>query len=236
MIEPKVSVIITSYCPESKKYLDQCVLSALNLSYLNKEIIIVGRPDYMPMYERCRTVSPSRQEFWNSTGLNHGVMEASSDSEYYFLLNDDVVLTKGCLEPLVNTLASFPKVGQVMPISNDIQGRYWLPSLMGRQAFDMNVDSPYPSGIMLVDTLCLYTQLISKRVWQAVGEFDESLKGQDDIDYSLRVKQAGYLNAIELASVVWHHGGVSAAHTLNPEKREQAKEIFNKKWAGVYRV
>jgi GT2 family glycosyltransferase len=79
----------------------------------------------------------------------------------------------------------------------------------------------------------LYAQLISKRVWREVGEFDENLRGQDDIDYSIRMRQAGYINAIELSSVVWHHGGVSANLTLDDNKRAEAKRIFNEKWKGV---
>lgn len=233
----KVSIIITAYCPESKPYLDACVQSARALTYKNREIIIVGREGFEPRYDGCLTVRPPQKEFWNSTGLNFGVMSADAESKYYFLINDDVVLTKNCLQPLVDALKLYPQIGQVMPVGNDMQGRYHFPYLaVGVSGFNPQVNSPYPRGLMFADTLCMYATLISKSKWQKIGPFDETLKGQDDIDYSLRIRQEGLLNAIELSSLVWHHGGVSAKHTLNDEKRKEALEIFNRKWGSALGV
>lgn len=238
-MNPRVSIICTSYCPESKPYLNLCIESIRGLTYDNFETIIVGRPDHWPQYEGTRTISPPYQDFWNSTGLNYGVKYSDPESEYYFLINDDVILTKNCIQGLLSALQD-SKVGQVMPIGNDMQGRYDFPMLPpGIKLKDipkdqlnqiMVLDSPYPKGIIFADTLCLYAQMISKKVWNEVGPFDETLTGQDDIDYSLRVRQKGYINAIELSSLVWHFGGVSADITLTPEKRRIAQETFNKKW------
>ncbi len=239
MTSPKVSIIITSYCPESKPYLDLCIRSIKNLSYENFETILVTRPGYAPEFNGVLTVFPDKQEFWNSTGLNHGVKCARTDSEYYFLINDDVILTRDCLQPLVATLQE-RAIGQVMPIGNDMQGKYFFPQLACKLNLEMalasehllkNARSNFEPGMILAETLCLYAQLISKRVWEDVGPFDENLTGQDDIDYSLRVRQKGYINAIELSSLVWHFGGVSAALTLTDEKRKDAMERFNKKWS-----
>ncbi len=237
-MSPKVSIIVTSYCPESEPYLNLCIKSIKNLSYDNFETILVTRPGYFPLFDGVKTTYPSKLEFWNSTGLNWGVNQASKDSEYYFLINDDVILTKDCLQPLVATLQE-KAIGQVMPIGNDMQGRYFFPELSLKLNLEfaennektlMGAQSTRPMGIIVADTLCLYAQLISKRVWDEVGPFDENLTGQDDIDYSLRVRQKGYINAIELSSLVWHFGGVSAAVTLTDEKRRIAMETFKKKW------
>ncbi len=240
-MSPKVSIIVTSYCPESAPYLDLCIKSIKNLSYDNLETTLVTRPGYLPQFDDVQTCHPDKREFWNSTGLNHGVAQASSDAEYYFLINDDVILTRDCLQPLVATLQE-KVIGQVMPIGNDMQGKYFFPELAtklelehvekNRDAF-MNASSIRPQGLIIADVLCLYAQLISKRVWDDVGPFDETLTGQDDIDYSLRVRQKGYINAIELSSLVWHFGGVSAALTLTDEKRKTAMDTFNKKWANL---
>ncbi len=239
---PKVSIIVTSYCPESKPYLDLCIKSIGNLCYPNYETIIVGRGDYLPHYLDCQTIAPPQDEFWNSVGLNYGVANAHFSSEYYFLINDDTILTRGCLLPLIEALEN-SRIGQVMPVSNDMQGRYWIPELdlkaqggfnleMASKSIGglMSFNSGHSRGMIFCETLCLYAQLISKKVWNEVGPFDETLTGQDDIDYSLRVAQKGYINAIELSSLVWHFGGVSAALTLTDEKRKTAMETFNKKW------
>ena len=236
-MNPRVSIVITSYCPESTFYLNRCMESVSKLTYDNFETIIVGRPDYKPQYDNAKTVSPLINEFWNSTGLNYGASCAAG--EYLFLINDDVILTRNCIQPLIAALQN-SLIGQVMPIGNDMQGRYLFPMLPNNMRLKevprehlnqlMDLDSPYPTGLIFADTLCLYAQMISKKVWSEVGPFDEALTGQDDIDYSLRVRQKGYMNAIELSSLVWHFGGVSADITLTPEKRKIAQETFNKKW------
>ncbi len=237
-MQPRVSIVVTSYCPESEPYLNLCIKSIKNLSYDNFETILVTRPGYTPFFDGVTTCYPDKQEFWNSVGLNYGVSKASKDSEYYFLINDDVILTKDCLQPLVATLQE-KAIGQVMPIGNDMQGRYFFPELSTKLTLDvaenhlealMNAGNIRPQGLIIAETLCLYAQLISKRVWDDVGPFDENLTGQDDIDYSLRVRQKGYINAIEMSSLVWHFGGVSAAVTLTDEKRKIAMETFNRKW------
>ena len=167
--------------------------------------------------------------------------EPGNVEEYFFLINDDVILTRDCLQPLVATLQE-KAIGQFMPIGNDMQGRYFFPefalklNLASAEASErnlMNAENHRQPGLIIADTLCLYAQLISRRVWDDVGPFDENLTGQDDIDYSLRVRQKGYINAIELSSLVWHFGGVSAALTLTDEKRKIAMETFNKKWANA---
>ena len=236
-MSPRVSIIITSYCPESRSYLDLCMQSISKLTYDNFETIIVGRPDYKPQYENAKTIAPLQNEFWNSTGLNYGA--AAAGGEYMFLINDDVILTRNCIQPLVAVLQN-DWVGQVMPIGNDMQGRYAFPMLPNNMSLKdvpkdqlpqlIDLDSPYPTGIIFADTLCMYATMISKKVWGEVGGFDETLTGQDDIDYSMRIRQKGYINAIELSSLVWHFGGVSAEITLNDEKRKIAMDTFNKKW------
>lgn len=240
-MNPKVSIIVTSYCPESRGYLDLCIDSVRGLTYDNFETILVTRPGYEPFYENVLTVYPKKENFWNSTGLNYGVECSDPEAEYYFLINDDVILTKNCIQGLLSALQD-PRIGQVMPIGNDMQGRYDFPMLppgvtlkdipKNQLTQIMGLDSPYPKGIIFADTLCLYAQMISKKVWNEVGPFDETLTGQDDIDYSLRVRQKGYINGIELSSLVWHFGGVSAAVTLTEEKRKIAMDTFQKKWAG----
>ncbi len=235
---PKVSIIVTSYCPESEAYLNLCIRSIKNLSYPNFETILVTRPGYFPTFDGVKTTYPDKKEFWNSVGLNWGVSQASPDSEYYFLINDDVILTRDCLQPLVATLQE-RAIGQVMPVGNDMQGRYFFPELSTRLTIEVasqhidaliHAETKRQPGLIIAETLCLYAQLISKRVWNDVGPFDETLTGQDDIDYSLRVRQKGYINAIEMSSLVWHFGGVSAAVTLTEEKRKISMETFNKKW------
>jgi len=237
---PKVSVIITSYFEKSKPYLDLCVQSVKNLDYpaSDLEIIIVGRKDYLPRYEGVRTVTPNEVKFWPPVGLNYGI--AKSTGEYLFVINDDTVLTRNSLKALVETYAHVPRIGLLMPISNDQQNRYAAlvgtrPGPMRLDEVDeperlMNMESPYPLALSYHSTLCIYAFLISRKMYNEVGPFDESLIGQDDIDYTLRIGQKGYLNAIAYNAIVYHFGGVSSEQTFSAANREESKRRFDAKW------
>ncbi len=197
----------------------------------------MGRPDYLPKYDGCKTISPPEQNFWNGRGINYGVENAKG--EYFFILNDDVVLTKDCIEPLLN------KYSNTMPVSNDQQGRYSLPGLTWTNGVSeqilgdeqnakimMNTMSTPIVGQIFADTLCLYAHMVHRDIWQKVGGMDDD-SGLIDIDWCLRVRQAGFMNAIELSSLVWHFGGSSVEHTLDGPKRIRQREQFKNKWGWV---
>ncbi len=233
---PRVSVIITSYHAKAQAYIDLCVQSIRNLSYAKEllDVIIVAPSSYAPQYEGVRTISPPEAEYGMPRGLNFGMN--ASDAEFMFVLNDDVMLTRDCLQPLVSMYRGTPGIGLLMPYGNDSNlNSYALatpingPYKIEQAPVDyMEASSPYPPGLIIKDTLCLYAFLISREVFDKVGPFDTGLIGQDDIDYSWRSLKAGYVNAINIASLVFHAGG--ASNTLTPERRDESMRIFNKKW------
>lgn len=236
----KVSIIVTSYFPDSKRYLDLCVESIRNLDYPKEdiEVIIVGRPDYLPEYEGVRTIAPALEKFYPPVGLNFGMKESKYD--LMLVLNDDTILTRPSLRRLVDIYKSAPHVGLLMPISNDQQGRYsaWVGVNAGSYRYEqlapiakelMQKESAYPPALSFHDTLCIYAFMISRQVYAEVGDFDERLIGQDDIDYTMRVVQKGYMNAIAYNAIVYHFGGVSADHTLK-DVREESMNRFLGKW------
>ncbi len=239
---PKVSIVITAYLPASKAYLDLCVQSIWNLDYPKEllETIIVAPESYHPMYEGALTISPPEPTYGCPRGLNFGIAQASN--EILLVLNDDVILTKDCLKPLLNYM-SIEKLGILMPIGNDMQMRYWMPLAvsgpyrlenLGESAKEL-MNAPWKMQtpmLMLHDTLCIYAYMIRKSVHDEIGGFDESLISSDDIDFCFRLRHKGYLNAIALDSLVWHAGGASADTTFTPEMRVRGKELFDQKWAG----
>lgn len=238
---PKISIIITSYLPEAKPYLELCLESVRNLDYPKEllDVLIVSKFGYAPLYDGVRTVAPLQHEYDPAVGVNFGVKNAFPESEYFFILNDDVILTKQSLLKLVQYQSN--KIGVLMPIGNDQQGKYhaYVGIEPGQYKFDqlkdsakflMNNQSAYPGLLTFHETLCTYAFLLSRKAYEAIGPFDEDLIGQDDIDYTLRASRAGYVNAIAYDSLVYHFGGVSADQTFNDERRKKSLEIFNKKW------
>lgn len=250
MSKPLVSIICTAFLPKSKPYLDLCIDSIKQLSYENVETIIVSPKSYAPQYDGALTLSPATEDYGNPRALNLGAMAARG--ELLLFINDDVILTNGCIEHLID-LATHPMVGPVMPIGNDQQGIYSLhvgfpdektgefsvvePGPMQIEKVEpiakqmMKAKSIYPSGALFYPQLCLYAFMIERKKWQSLKGFDEDFNlGYDDTDFSLRVRHAGMLSAVSMSAIIWHFGGVSADQTQNLDKRARALAIFEKKW------
>lgn len=248
---PKVSIIITTYKEETKPYLDLAVESVNNISYPKDKLekIVVSKKSYMPEYPEFKTIAPEPDEFFNPLACNYSISKCSKDSEFIFIVNDDVILTKNCLQPLVEQGKA--KNCILLPIGNcHLRWKYSL--IMGYQDGNefkqitkrfnrlpdflpikdklMNTDSIYPPGLLLEKTLCLYAALYPRELFDRVGLFDEQFTvGQDDIDFCLRASQLGYANVICLNSLVWHFGGATSS-SRSDKLRQENIDRFIKKW------
>lgn len=235
-----VSVIVTAYLERSKPYLDFCVESIRNLREPPHETLIVAPRAYNPQYDGMRTISPPQDAYWNARALNFGAQHATGD--YLLMVNDDVVFTRDSVAELVNASRALDDRAIVMPISNDTNlnlyalatgvrpGPAKLAEWVSMKDALMATQSPYPMGFIFARTLCLFAVLIPRAIFDQVGLFDDSRKGHDDVDYTLRNQQAGYLNAVALNSIIYHFGGVSADLTMSERDRKESLQSFNEKW------
>lgn len=242
---PFISIIVTAFLEKSKPYLDLCIESIKNLDYPKDrlEVIIVSPKNYEPLYDGCLTVHPTKDPYFNSHALNFGALCSRADADYYFMINDDVILTKNSLKNLVLASQSFGDYGITMPIGNDQMRKYYLPvplmtsgpfrieQIKGHEGAFMNADSYYNQGLMFFETLCLYAVLIPKAVFTQVGEFADGWG--DDIEFTRRVAKHGFFNAVAMSSLIFHFGGVTADQTLgslDSEARKQSLKSFDEKW------
>jgi GT2 family glycosyltransferase len=247
-----VTILITTWLESSRRYLDLCVESVRRLNYDHSklEILIVGRKSYKPYYPKVETIAPDSDSFYPAHAINFGFKKASKDSEFIFILNDDVILTKDCLSKLLaqvsnnkclanpispcdngygyHLLFGVEKDGQFHFLSKN---QYRLEELKGQVEEMMNAQSLYPPGIIMQRFLCIYATLIPRSCFEEVGEWDENFKiGQDDLDYSLRAQAKGYQTISVLDALAWHFGGVSVESSLNQEMRKDNVRYFIKKW------
>lgn len=252
MFFPKVSIVITTYLPESKMYLDACMDSVANLNYPKDklDVVLVGRPGYMPEYESVKTVSPNKEKFYNGEGANFGILSTDPESKYVLYLNDDVVLTADCLIAMVSAVGdnqiiagpisncdNYWKYIFQFPIQHEgnthfINDRFyrfddWKPYLKSM----MNTKSVYPPGIIVTDFLCFYAVLLPRTVINKIGLLDEKFRtGPDDLDYSKRCRASGINVGIVTSALIWHFGGVSSEKTVSPQLREENAAYFKEKW------
>ena len=257
----KVTICVTTYRSASFEYLALCMESIRRLNYPKDklDVIICCHKQQFHSYSKdyfkdVKVVSPIHDEYGNSEGLNFGISHASPDSEAYFILNDDVILTKNSLKNLVEKSSDESILMPISPCDNyrnyslcmgfpvfdEKTGHgfkildkqfYRLPELKDFTDEMMEANSIYPAGLLVMPMLCMFATLIPKTVWEKLGKLDENFKtGPDDIDYSIRANQAGIKLLVAIDSLVWHFGGVTADTSVSVARRKKNLEYFKQKW------
>lgn len=162
---------------------------------------------------------------------NHGFAKGynlalqSIEADVFVLLNSDVEVSKGWLEPLERTLEEHPEVGAVQgkirKYGNPSYFEYagaaggmldcnCLPYCRGRIRSKVEQDHGQydaPERIFWASGACM---AIRKDAWNKVGGFDESFFAhQEEIDLCWRLQLAGYKIMYTPESVVYHVGGAT---------------------------
>ena len=138
------------------------------------------------------------------------------------LLNNDLVLTPGWLEPMLALYDELSKPGAIGNVQRnastgaiDHAGIY--VTVKGKPEHDVCLPqkgdrkfSPAVTGACL---------LIARSLWRQLGGFDAQFRnGAEDIDLCFRAAKAGYMNAVALRSVIHHHVSASPGRTQFNER------------------
>lgn len=140
-----------------------------------------------------------------SNGVNAGVRAGSA--KFIALLNDDAIVTEGWDGAMLQD-ASQKTVGLVGARSNYVAGAQGTTGFIG--------EPPY---------IVFVCAVLRRDVWDAVGPLDEETFdgfSSEDIDYSWRVKKAGYDLKLSTAYVL-HAGSrtLTAVHGQGAEARDR---------------
>ncbi len=161
---------------------------------------------------------------------NIGVM--ACESEILIISNDDVEFASNSIKVLLEKLLEDVQIGQIGPEGGD-----WHLDKSGERKGIKEVEA--------VDEISGYFFITKKSVFNLVGGFDEyyTPAGVEEIDYSFKVRNAGFKCVVIPETGIKHHGyhGVSAkpqnisyfdkvidTHSL--DKRNRA--YFLDKWYG----
>ncbi|NTW30016.1 MAG: glycosyltransferase [Candidatus Moranbacteria bacterium] len=224
-ISPKVFIVILNW--NGKDRLAACLRSVFALSYQNFEVVVVDNASRDGSLEEAKS-SFSRAHFiLNSenigfaAGMNVGIrFSLSRGAEFVWILNNDVECDRDTLSILVAAACSHGKLALYSPKILTSAGSEWFAGgiidyvRMKTVHVDYSGlerrDIPYPTGY-----LCGCAMLISKKVIETVGLFDEKyFLYYEDADYSVRAARKGAdLLVVPQASLV--HAESSAE---NPEK------------------
>jgi GT2 family glycosyltransferase len=144
------------------------------------------------------------------------------------LLNNDLVLRRGWLRPMLNALrllgwrAGLVGNVQVDAATHEVDHAGIMVNLKGKPEHDRRAPSiasllfrPAP-GAFAVTGACV---LVRASTWRRLGGFDEGfVNGCEDVDLCLRAHQAGLVNVVALRSCVLHHVSSSPGRKLRDEE------------------
>ncbi len=164
-----------------------------------------------------------------SKGINDGLSRTTAP--WVCVMNNDVIVTESWLDELLRVAEANPQIGLLNPMSNEfgtLPRRNEGPDETAGRLKDQQ-------GRWMEYWNCVaFCMLLPRAVIEQVGLLDEKFQFMyyEDADYSMRVRQAGFICAIAKGCYVYHLG--SATMNKNPEKEklfEQNKKRFLERWA-----
>jgi glycosyltransferase involved in cell wall biosynthesis len=250
---PLVSLIIPTH--NGLDLIKQCINSIITkTTYTNFEILIVDNnsddPEALEYFttiaadnHRIRVTRDERP--FNYSALNNAAVQ-QAQGEYLGLINNDIeVISAGWLDEMVS-LAIQPGVGAV-------GARLWYPDdtlqhggcitglggVAGHSHKHLKRGAPgFFYRAQLIQTLSAVTAaclVIKKSIYQEVGGLDETnlAVAFNDVDFCLRVKEAGYRNVWTPYAELYHHESATRGSEDTSEKQLRFSEevsYMKKRW------
>lgn len=168
--------------------------------------------------------------------MNQGM--AAARGRWLVWLNNDVVVTPGWLERMIDCAERAPWIAAVGPCTDVTVGFQRVPAPAFKNARDLAMFSEawalrhagQAEGVHRLTGFCV---LVKREAVRLVGVLDErfGLGTYEEFDYCLRLRQAGYDLAVARDVFVRHHGhksfgGFAAMASLAGQNRE----LFLDKW------
>lgn len=198
--------------------------SLTKITYPNIEIIVIDNasPNDRPRVIKERYPSVILYEsiinYGFAGGNNQGIMRARG--EYVLLLNNDTIVDKGFLEPLVNKLESDHTIGAASaklryyydrsiiqyagytPINHHTMRNFAIGHKeKDRGQYDKDTDTAYAHGAAMI---------VPMRVIREIGMMSYTFfLYYEEADWSYRIKRAGYRICYVHNSLVYHKESIS---------------------------
>ena len=251
----RVSVLIPS-CDHSGD-LRVCVESIYRkTTYPDFEVIIIENNSKEPAtfrcYEQLQKEYPDTLHLltWQGTGFNYSALNnfgaKAATGEYLLLLNNDTeVISPRWMEEMV-MYAQQDRVGcvgaKLLYPDNTIQHAgigFGFRTLAAHMHKNFPVGHPgymgrlsYAQDVYAVTAACL---MVRKDVYEQVDGLDESFAvAFNDVDFCVRVREAGYTNVFTPFAQLYHYESKSRGLDESPVKRKRfvsEVERFQKRWA-----
>ncbi|MBE0648749.1 MAG: glycosyltransferase family 2 protein [Bacteroidales bacterium] len=222
---PQVAVVILNW--NGKPYLEKFLPPLIEYTGNDAEIIVADNASTDDSIGFLRTQFPQIRIIENAgnegfaRGYNLALKQV--DADYYILLNSDIEVTRGWIEPVINLMESDPLIGACQPKIRSYYHRehfeyagaaggyideYGYPFCRGRLfltieedkgQYDDQVEISWATGACLFVRSALFHQL---------GGFDDDFFAHmEEIDFCWRLHNWGYRVMYCPGSMVYHIGG-----------------------------
>ncbi len=207
------------------------------------EIIIVdnastdGTVEYLKAQKDIRTIF-NEENVGFPAGCNQGMGVAKGD--YIVLLNNDVIVTDGWLEGMIECSEADPKIGIVGPMTNWISGCQLEPNANYKKAsqvqeFAAKYRRKNRKRWLEVPRVAGFCMLIKRTLLDQIGGLDSAfgIGICEDDDYCMRARLAGSRIAVAREVFIHHFGSKSFGKDGLEKYREVIRvneTIFKKKW------
>lgn len=241
---PDLSIIILNY--NVKDYTEQCILSLEKATQgLSAEIFVVDNasedgsvPYLQARFPYVRFIA-NQENVGFARGNNLALGEAQG--RYLLILNPDTIVEEDAIKNMIGYLEEHPQVGAVGPKILDRFGRFdhasrrgfptpWasftrlsglsrlFPKSRLLAQYELSfLDPDQPAPIDALSGACM---MVRKEVFQTVGGFDEDyFMYGEDIDWSYRIKQAGWqVHYVPYARIIHFRGESVKRSFIDREK------------------
>lgn len=235
MTKPKVAVVIIHW--NRRNLLEQFLPSVMRSTYSNLEIVVADNAStddsvaYVREHFPAVTIVQNDDNYGYAGGYNHALKKVKAD--YYILLNNDIEVEPGWIEPVIAAMEADETVGACQPKLLDYNNKNrfeyagasggYMDKLgymfcRGRFFEELEDDlGQYDSEayIFWATGACLF---VRAEVFHQTGGFDEEFFAHmEEIDLCWRIQLAGYKLKVIPSSKVYHVGGGTLSK-MNPHK------------------
>jgi glycosyltransferase involved in cell wall biosynthesis len=200
---PLFSIVIPSY--NQAFFLEECIRSALDQSYPQREVIVIdggsadGSLEILRKYEKRLAFWVSEPDRGQAHAVNKGWARAKGDVLGW--LNSDDRLESGALESAAEAFAGHPQASLLYGDIQEINPQGRVAALKGMAGFGLR-------SLLLGKNMGQPGVFIPRRTYEALGGLDESLHYALDFEYFLRAwtafpKDGIYIPKVVASSRVW---------------------------------
>jgi len=217
-------------------YTRDCLASLQQIDYPSFRILVVDNGSADDSLRQVAQQFPNVEFLWLKENLgvaggrNAALREVlRSEPAYVLFLDNDTLVAPDFLTRLVARMNTNPQIGAVQPKiyfadpSNricSVGGKLYPRISHYRHPGSGSCDSPRFESTE-IDIVSGCAGLMRARVFDTIGLLDETYSPycHEDVDWSVRLRNAGYRLKVEPAAVIWHR--VSSQPQSSAEKLEQ---------------